>query len=116
MGRYQCHKCNREFARSDCLRRHLSSGVCKDDQKDMSDSDEERVMSVKTSYGPGEDIFENTDNSTDEDEEEDEEEDDEEVEEDIPRVKKKHYIQQWDVLGNIEAENFNEIVAGTVSK
>ena len=64
----------------------------------MSDSDEERVMSVKRSYGPGEDIFENmydtdelvengtTVNSTEEDEEEDEEDDDEEEEGDIPKA------------------------------
>ena len=95
MGRYQCHKCHREFARSDNLRRLLSSGVCKEDQKDMSESDEESVVSTKRSYGPGEDIFGkydpdklvedgHTDNSTDEDEEdtEDEEGDDEDDEED----------------------------------
>ena len=34
---YQCHKWHLEFARSDSLKRHLSSGVCKEDQKDMSE-------------------------------------------------------------------------------
>ena len=57
MGRYQCHKCHREFARSDSFRRHILSGVCKEDQNDMSENDEESVVSVKRSYGPGEDIF-----------------------------------------------------------
>ena len=57
MGRYQCHKCQGEFARSDGLKRHLSSGVCKKDQKDRSESDEEIVVSVKRSYGLGEYIF-----------------------------------------------------------
>ena len=47
-----------EFARSDSLRRHLSSGVCKEDQKEMSESDEESVVSTRRSYGPGEDILE----------------------------------------------------------
>ena len=28
----------------------------------------------------------------------------------------KHNIQQWDVLVNIVAENFNEIMAGTVTE
>ena len=77
MDRYQCQKCHREFASSDSLRRQLSSGVCKENQNDMSDSDEESVVSKKKSYGPGEDIFGKydpdefvedgtTDNSTDE--------------------------------------------------
>ena len=95
MGRSQCHKCQREFARSDSLRRHLSSGVCKENQKDMSKSDEEIVVSTKRSYGLGEDIFGKydpdklvedgpTDNSIDEDEEdtEDEEKDEEDNKED----------------------------------
>ena len=86
MGQYQCHKCHREFTRSDCLRRHLSSGVCKEDKKDVSESDEKSVVSTKRSYGPGDDIFGKydpdklvedgpTDNSTDEDEEDTEDED-----------------------------------------
>ena len=115
MGRYQCHKCYQEFARSDSLRRHLSSGVCKEEQKGMSESDAESVVSTKGTYGSGKDIFGKyypdklmedgpTDNSTDEDEEEtedeaeekeeDEDEDEDEdkedeEEEDIPRKKKK---------------------------
>ena len=52
IGRYQCQcqKCHREFARSGSLRRHLSSAVCKEDKIDMSDSDEEGVVSTKRSY------------------------------------------------------------------
>ena len=128
MGRYQCHKCHREFAISDRLRRRLSSGVCKEDQKDMSESDEESVVSVKRSYGLGEDIFGKydpdklvedgtTDNSTDEDEEDEIEEDDEEdedeneedeEEEDVFKKTKKHKIRPWDVLVNIAAENLHD--------
>ena len=83
----------------------------------MSESDEESVVSVKRSYGPGEDIFGKydpdklvedgpTDNSTDEneehtedgeededDDEEDEEEEDEE-EEDVSGKAKKHKFGQ----------------------
>ena len=80
MGQYQCHKCHREFTRSNSLIRHLSRGVCKEGQKDMSESDEESVLSTKRSYGLGKAIFGKydpgklvedgpTDNSTDEDEE-----------------------------------------------
>ena len=83
----------------------------------MSESDEESLVSVKRSNGPGEDIFGKydpdklvedgpTDNSTDEDEEdtedeeedeEDDEEDEEEEEEDeeeqdVPRNIKRHTI------------------------
>ena len=137
MGRYQCHKCHREFARSNSLRRHLSSGVCKEDQKDTSESDQKR------SYGLGKAIFGKydpdklveggpTDNSTDEDEEdtedededdkEDEDEDDEdeeeedEEEEDVSKKTKKHKIRPWDVLVNIAAENLQNTLNGTVEE
>ena len=109
MGLYQCHKCHREFARSNSLRRHLSSGVCKEDQKDTSESDQESVVSTKRSYGLGKAIFGKydpdklvedgpTDNSTDEDEEDTDDEDDEdeeeeyEEEEDLSKKMKKHKI------------------------
>ena len=112
MGRNLCHKCRREFARSNSLRRHLSSGVCKEDHKDTSESDQESVVSTKRSYGLGKAIFGKydpdklvefcpTDNSTDEDEEDtdDEDEDDEEdeeeeyeEEEDVSKKTKKHKI------------------------
>ena len=108
----------------------------------MSESDEESVVSVKRSYGPGEDNFGKynpdklvedgpTDNSTDEDEgdtededdeeddEEDEEEEDEE-EEDVSRKTKRHKIRPWDVLMNIAADNlqdtFNETVVETLAE
>ena len=138
MGRYQCHKCHREFARSNSLRRHLSSGVCKEDQKDRSESDQESVVSTKRSYGLGKAIFGKydpdklvedgpTDNSTDEDEEdtddEDEDKDDEdeeeeyEEEEDVSKKTKKHKIRPWYVLVNIAAENrhFNATVEETLA-
>ena len=112
----------------------------------MSESDEESVVSVKRSYGPGEDIFGKydpdklvedgpNDNSTDEDEEdtededEDDEEDDEEdedeneedeEEEDVSKKTKKHKIRPWDVLVNIAADNlqdtFNETVEETLAE
>ena len=39
MGRCQCQQCLREFARSDSLKRHMFSGVC----KAMSDSEESAI-------------------------------------------------------------------------
>ena len=112
----------------------------------MSESDEESVVSVKRSYGPGEDIFGKYDpdklvedgptvNSTDEDEEdtedeyeddeeedeEDEDENEEDVEEDdVSRKTKRHKIRPWDVLVNIAADNlqdtFNETVEETLTE
>ena len=143
MGRYQCHKCHREFARPNSLGRHLSSGVCKEDQKDTSESDQESVVSTKRSYELGKAVFGkydpdklvedgSTDNSTDEDEEntddededdeEDEDEDDEdeeEEEEDVFKKTKKHKIRSCDVLVNIAAENRHfsaTVVAGHQNK
>ena len=38
MGRsYQCHTCLREFSRSDSLRRHLESGICKQNEQSEDD-------------------------------------------------------------------------------
>ena len=125
MGRYQCHQCYREFSRSDSLRRHNDSGVCKEAQTNMSDSDEESVVSVIRSYGHGRDIFRkhDPDESVEEDEEEDEteemdedenEEDEEDEKEDDDETddnEEEGYdddsgvddqkIQPWDVLMNI---------------
>ena len=42
MGRHQCQQCLREFARSDSLRSHMSSGVCKATTT-MSDSEESAI-------------------------------------------------------------------------
>ena len=42
-GSYQCHTCLREFSRSDSLRRHLESGICKQNEQsedDLSDDSE----------------------------------------------------------------------------
>ena len=40
-GSYQCHTCFREFSRSDSLRRHLESGICKqNEQSEDSPSDD----------------------------------------------------------------------------
>ena len=108
MGRYQCHKCHREFARSNSLRRHLSSGVCKKDQKDTSESDQESVVSTKRSYGLGKTIFGKydpdklvedgpTDNSTDEDEEDTEDEDDEEDEDEDDEYEEEEDEEEEDV-------------------
>ena len=89
MGRYQCNQCFREFSRSDSLRRHKDSGVCKEAQTNMSDSDEESVASARRSYAHGRDIFrehdpdesveEEEEEETEDEEEEDEEEDDDET-------------------------------------
>lgn len=90
MGRYQCNKCLREFARSDSLRRHKSSGVCKEDNTKMSD-DEESVASsmehLNSKLGKGEDIFGKYDYTNDS---EDSTEDDDSTDEDeTPKKKKK---------------------------
>ena len=79
MSRYQCHQCYREFSRSGSLRRHKESGICKEAQTNMSDSDEESVMSVRRPYGHGGDIFRK--HGPDESIEEDEEEEEDETEE-----------------------------------
>ena len=36
-GSYQCHICLREFSRSDSLRRHLESGICKQNEHSEDD-------------------------------------------------------------------------------
>lgn len=114
MGRYQCHKCFREFARSDSLRRHRSSGVCKEDNTDMSD-DEESVASSSPRYnlGKGEDIFGKYDYTNDSEEYTEEDDSDDEVE--IPKKKKmKSKYRPWDrmVMKTQETlqDTFNETV------
>ena len=136
MGRYQCHQCYREFSRSDSLRRHKDSGVCKEAQTNMSDSDEESVASARRSYAHGREIFrehdpdeeeeEETEDEDENEEEEDEEEDDnetddendEEYDDDSDADVQK--IRPWDVLINITSENmqnrFNETVEKTLEE
>ena len=144
MGRYQCHQCYREFSRSDSLRRHKESGICKGAQTNMSDSDEESVMSVRRSYGHGGDIFRkhDPDESIEEDEEEedeteemdeDENEEDEDEEEEDKDDEEEEYddeddesdeddkkIRPWDALMNITSEKmqerFNEAVDKTLEE
>ena len=36
-GSYQCHTCLREFSRSNSLRRHLESGICKQNEQSEDD-------------------------------------------------------------------------------
>ena len=36
-GSYQCHTCLREFSRFDSLRRHLESGICKQNEQNEDD-------------------------------------------------------------------------------
>ena len=60
LGIYQCPKCYREFSRSDSLRRHASSGDCKEDSTDMTDSEESMDSSSshdQPPFGKGEDVF-----------------------------------------------------------
>ena len=128
MGRYQCHKCRREFARSNSLRRHLSSGVCKKDQKDTSESDQESVVFTERSYGLGKAVFGKydpdkfvedgpTDNSTDEDEEDTDDEDDEEDEDDEDEEEEYEEEENVSKKHNIAAENrhFNATVEETLA-
>ena len=41
MGQHQCPKCEQQFARSDSLRRHLTSGVCSEDMESETMSENE---------------------------------------------------------------------------
>ena len=141
MGRYQCYQCYREVSRSDSLRRHKDSGVCKEAQTNMSDSDEENVASARRSYAHGKDIFRehDPDKSIKEDDEEDEtededennEEEDEEEENDEKDDKNdEEYdddsdadvqkIRPWNVVMNITSENiqnrFNETMEKTLEE
>ena len=63
MGQNQCPKCERQFARSDSLRRHLTSGICSEDMESETMSDnEDSTMSEESDAGTSrshqkEDIF-----------------------------------------------------------
>ena len=49
MGKHQCPKCERQFARSDSLRRHLTSGICSEDMESETMSEnEESSMSEES--------------------------------------------------------------------
>ena len=49
MGQHQCPKCERQFARSDSLRRHLTSGICSEDMESETMSEnEESAMSEES--------------------------------------------------------------------
>ena len=146
MGRYQCHQCDRVFARSYNLRRHKDSGICRGAEVNMLDSDEESVMSERRSLDDGKDIFRKPDledvEEVDEEEEdeteeseEDEEEEDEEEEEDDDDVEEDNddededdiddddeeeeepqKIKPWDVLMNITTDKMQDIFNETVEK
>ena len=63
MGQHQCPKCERQFARSDSLRRHLTSGICSEDMESETMSEnEDSTMSEESDAGTSrshqkEDIF-----------------------------------------------------------
>ena len=49
MGQHQCPKCERQFARSDSLRRHMTSGICSEDMESETMSEnEESTMSEES--------------------------------------------------------------------
>ena len=49
MGQHQCPKCERQFARSDSLRRHLTSGICSEDMESETMSEnKESTMSEES--------------------------------------------------------------------
>ena len=64
MGSHQCPKCERQFARSDSLRRHLTSGICSEDMESETMSEnKDSTMSEESDAGTSsghqkEDIFE----------------------------------------------------------
>ena len=132
---HQSHQCYREFSRSDSLRRHKDSGVCKEAQTNMSDSDEESVASARRSYAHGRDIFRehDPDESVEEDEEEkDETEDEDEYEEEVDEEEDEdetddeeydndsdvnvQKIRPWDMLMNTTSENMQDKFVETVEK
>ena len=68
-GSYQCHTCLCEFSRSDSLRRHLESGICKqneqneddpsddsesqqDDEDDNSTNEEDEIPQSQSEFDP----------------------------------------------------------------
>ena len=127
MGRYQCHQCYREFSRSDSLRRHKDSGVCKEAQPNMSDSDA-HGRDIFREHDPDESVEEDEeeeDETEDEDENEEEEDDDEtddendeEYDDDSDANVQK--IRPRDMLMNTTSENmqnkFNETVEKTLEE
>ena len=49
MGQHQCPKCERQFARSDSLRRHLTSGICSEDmESETMSKNEDSAMSEES--------------------------------------------------------------------
>ena len=109
MGRYQCHQCYREYSRSDSLRRHKDSGVCKEAQTNMTDSDEESV-SVRRSYGHGREIFwkHGPNESVEEDEEEDETEEMDEDENEEDKEDKEEEEDDDETDDNAEVEEYDD--------
>ena len=124
MDRYQCQECLREFARSDSLRRHKSSRVCKaattpsdTEDSNMSDALESSRDKKHMSDLKGEDIFGKYDD-TESKEDSETAESDMEADEDTHKrkhdQKKKHKPSHWDRLIEREydsvQERFNETV------
>ena len=49
MGQHQCPKCERQFARSDSLRRHLTNDICSEDMESETMSEnKESTMSEES--------------------------------------------------------------------
>ena len=141
MGRYQCHQCDRVFARSFNLRRHKDSGICRGAEVNMLDSDEESDMSERRSLDNGKNIFrkpdledvevdeeeedeteeseedeEEEDEEEDDDEEEDNDEDEDDIDDDGEEEEEPQKIKPWDVLMNITTDKMFHraiIVSGT---
>ena len=52
MGQHQCPKCERQFARSDSLRRHLTSGICSENiESETMSENEDSTMSEESDAG-----------------------------------------------------------------
>ena len=142
MGRYQCHQCDRVFARSYNLRRHKGSGICRGAEVNMLDSDEESVMSERSSLDDGKDIFRKPDledveevdeeeedetEESEEDEEEDEEEEDDDdddeedndeddIDDDEEEEEEHQKIKPWDVLMGVTTDKMQDTFNETVEK
>ena len=144
MCRYQCHQCDRVFARSYNLRRHKDSGICRGAEVIMLDSDEESVMSERRSLDDGKDIFrkpdledveevdeekeDETEESEEDEEEEDEEEDDVDEEEDNDddendidddeeeEEEEPQKIKPWNVLMGVTTDKMQDTFNETVEK
>ena len=118
IGRYQCPKCYREFSPSDSLKRHASSGVCKEDSPSMTDNEESMNSSSshdQPPFGKGEDVFGKYDENDREwtEEESDYDDDNDADENNFQKKKKSLKIKIWDRLVQNVMDNMQDTFRDT---